>query len=153
MRKIELVFIIVCLLVISFLASGCVETQKVWGKGELPADWVAMFGDDNPSRLNKAQNDMLNRHEVLILGLDQVKDGKETHLAGLVDYVNILNARLTALEAVDPNALLPRIGKLERLTRFMSEHDPNPADALKENNYKWDTRSPREMGAEMKVTE
>ncbi len=100
MKKLILLF-----LLLGFL-TGCNESQKKWGKGELPADYVSYFGDGNNARLNKAQNDMLNKHEALILGLNQVKDGKKVHSNGLLDLVLSLQKRVDALEAVDPNEVV-----------------------------------------------
>ncbi len=130
MRKIELFFVIVGLLAISFLASGCVESQKVWGKGELPADYVSYFGDDNTARLNKAQSDMLNRHNAVIHGLDQVKDGKKVRISGLVDYVNTLDARLKVLEAVDPNEVM--IEKFDNYGRLQQDWNSDIASKINE---------------------
>ncbi len=79
------------------------DAPPVWGKGELPADYVSFFGTDNAARLNKAQNDMLNRHQAVIHGLDQTEDGKTVHINGLVDMVLNLQRRVDMLEAVDPN--------------------------------------------------
>jgi hypothetical protein len=106
--------ILVCL----FMAftSGCIEEQqtpKVWGNGELPEDFVSFFGTGNNARLNKAQNDLLNMHNVTIHGMDQMKDGKTTHIPGITDYLAQFDARLKMLEAVDPNASIPRIEALE----------------------------------------
>lgn len=78
----------------------------VWGKGELPADFAGFFGTDNNARLNKAQNDILNKHHVVIHGMDRTKDGKKVHLNGIIDLVGQLDARLTVLEAVDPNEVM-----------------------------------------------
>ena len=44
--KITLVLIVICLLLV-----GCQEAQKVWGEGDLPADWESYFGSSNISRL------------------------------------------------------------------------------------------------------
>ncbi len=96
--------IVICL--IMAFTSGCTEEQqapKVWGKGELPADFASFFGTDNNARLDKAQSDMLNRHQAVIHGLDQTKDGKKIHIAGLVDFIVNLENRVKVLEAVDPN--------------------------------------------------
>ncbi len=113
-----IISLIAILLALITMLAGCTEEKK-WGKGELPADYVSFFGDDNGARLNKAQNDMLNRHQAILHGLD-TKDG---HANGLVDYYNMLNNRVAALEAVDPNEIAninTRIGDLEDWT-----HNPN----------------------------
>ncbi len=109
-------YLVVCMvfamIAVTTFLSGCTETQKpkVWGKGELSPEWVEMFGDDNLSRLNKAQSDYINKHEKQIAkheshlyGVDQVKDGKKVHNYGLIDLVVDLQNRVKALEAVDPN--------------------------------------------------
>ncbi len=102
--------ILICLLLIF---AGCNESQKTWGKGELPADYVALFGDDNTARLNKAQNDLLNKHQALLRGIDR-EDG--SHINGIVDLVLNLQSRVTALEAVDPNDVSIRLDELENWT-------------------------------------
>ncbi len=99
---------IVVVVVLAFMlaTAGCIEEQqkpKVWGQGELPADFAAFFGTDNNARLNKAQSDMLNRQQVVIHGMDQTKDGKTVHIPGLIDAVTQLDSRVKALEAVDPD--------------------------------------------------
>lgn len=99
-----LAVIAICLMM-AFM-SGCVEeerTSKVWGDGELPADFISFFGTDNGARLDKAQNDMLNRHQAVIHGVDQTEGDKKKHIPGLVDIVMALDRRVKALEAVDPN--------------------------------------------------
>ncbi len=89
------------------LAMRYVESNEppVWGKGELPADYVDFFGTDNAARLNKAQSDMLNRHQVVIHGLDRTKEGENSHMNGLIDMVVNLQNRVKVLEAVDPNEI------------------------------------------------
>ena len=96
--------VIVCL--VMAMTSGCGESQQapVWGKGELPADYVSFFGDDNNARLDRAQSDMLNRHQVVIHGIERTKDGETERIPGLIDAIVQLDARLKVLEAVDPNS-------------------------------------------------
>ena len=104
MNKITIISILICILL-----SGCTEAQKqpVWGTGELPADYVSFFGEDNTARLNKAQNDLLNKHEVLLRGINQTKDGKVTHINGVIDLIVNLESRVKALEVSDANAFIP----------------------------------------------
>lgn len=103
--------------------TGCIEEEKkttpIWGKGELPADFVSFFGTGNNARLNKAQNDEINRHRVVIHGMDQVKNGKKVHIPGIIDLIGQLDVRLQALEAVDPNevAIESRVDVLEGKVR------------------------------------
>ncbi len=105
---------LILVIALAFALSGCTEAQKitgpneppVWGKGELSPKWVEMFGNDNPSRLNKVQNNLISKHETHLYGADQVVDGKETHAFGLIDLVVNLQKRVEALgavEIVDPN--------------------------------------------------
>ena len=79
------VLMIILLFMVAVL-SGCKESQQrpVWGKGELPADHQAMFGDGNTSRLDYVQNRVLDKH---------------------AEIIKILAIRVLALEAVDPNAI------------------------------------------------
>ncbi len=146
MNKTEISLVVAGLVILALLFAGCVETQKipVWGKGELSADWLKYFPDDNPSRLNKAQNDMLNKHNAVIHGLNKVEDGNSVHYNGLVDIVNNLDSRVKVLEAVDPNALEPRINALEE-KRFIKYKEAEGAESLiirdgityVYNGYKW----------------
>ncbi len=44
------------------LLGGCNERQrKVWGQGDLPAEWQGFFGDGNVSRLDFVQTNAVNR--------------------------------------------------------------------------------------------
>ena len=104
------------LIVILFVA-GCneAEKQQVWGQGELPADYVSFFGDDNTARLNKAQNDLLNKHEALLHGLNVKNEAGETvHQSGVIDILLSYEARIAALE-VEPNevSLATRVERKE----------------------------------------
>ena len=42
------------------------DAVPVWGKGDLPADFVENFGNSNLARLSFAQSEMINRHEMAI---------------------------------------------------------------------------------------
>ena len=100
MKKVMLITMIVAALLIG----GCTESKRpVYAEGDLPAYYAEMFGNSNIARLNFLQTDLLNKHNAVIHGLDQTKDGKTTHLNGLVDLIGQLDARLKVLEAVDPN--------------------------------------------------
>ena len=106
MKKLEILIVMVVLAGVAFILSGCQESQqpKVWGKGELPADYIEMFGTSNAARLNYAQNDMINKHEALLRGLDNEKD--KTHQNGVIDILLNLQKRVEVLEAaavVGPN--------------------------------------------------
>lgn len=122
MKSNAVIVLIFAMIAIMMFLSGCQETQKPkqWGTGELSPEWVEMFGDDNLSKLNKAQTDLINKYERHLYGVDQVKDGKKVHNYGLIDLVVDLQGRVKALEAVDPNALEPRI---EFLEVRVGEHD------------------------------
>ncbi len=112
--------ILLLVAVVMFLF-GCNQQNKtkVWGRGELPANYISFFGSDNTARLNKAQNDLLNKHEVLLRGID-VNDvnGVKVHRNGLVDYIVALVNKVNRLEqlTVDPNepTLESRIKTLEK---------------------------------------
>lgn len=142
MKKLVLIGVLL-LLVVSL--TGCNEPEKkVWGKGELPPDFTSFFGTDNNARLNKAQNDMLNKHEALILGVDNVKDGKKVHTNGIIDLMRNLQGRVAALEAVDPNALEPRIKALEEARAFQDSIDEAVIKAM-ESEDEMDPRTANDI--------
>ena len=63
------VFLCVVVLVI-ILMSGCQnQQQKVWGIGELPAEWQEFFGNDNTARLDLAQTEAINNQGKLVTEL------------------------------------------------------------------------------------
>ncbi len=86
--------LMVILLFMAVMICGCDETQQgsVWGKGELPADHQEFFGNDNSSRLDYVQNQVLDKHAAIL---------------------KIIAIRVLALEAVDPNAVTDRLDALE----------------------------------------
>ena len=67
MRKIE-VLIIVSILFVVALISGCTEVQT-WGNGDLPDEWCGYFGDNNMARLNYVQTNSINTQGQLIAEL------------------------------------------------------------------------------------
>ncbi len=113
MRQIKEFSIIAAILfALAFAVCGCNEAviqPKVWGNGELPADYVQMFGNSNADRLNWNQNDRINKHEVLLRGLNGKKDGKQVHQNGVIDILMNLQGRVEKLEAVDPNDMIPML--------------------------------------------
>ena len=102
MRKVY-ILLLLCLLV-----AGCNEAQR-WGNGETPDHWQKSFGDDNTARLDFVQMQMLEKHEVLLKGInvpDPNDKTKTIHQNGLVDYIVHLLNRVQALEekeVIDPN--------------------------------------------------
>ena len=79
--------------------AGCQESR--WGVGETPDHWQKNFGDGNIARLNFKQMQMLEKHEVLLKGIDVPDPNdstKKIHQNGLVDYIVHLLARVKALE-------------------------------------------------------
>lgn len=61
--------VITVMLVCAVLAlTGCVEEQKkkVWGQGELPADWQSFFGNSNTARLDFKQTQLMNLQGAII---------------------------------------------------------------------------------------
>lgn len=62
-------FVIAAVIIITGLILsivGCQEVQrapqtKVWGQGDLPADWQGFFGADNSARLDYVQTQTINR--------------------------------------------------------------------------------------------
>jgi len=91
-----LMLLVVVLGVLLFFGT---EMRPQWGEGELPTEWKAYFGDDNGSRLDSVQNDMINRHEILIFGQNKTtEDGQKAHEVGIIDYLRSLDDRIKALE-------------------------------------------------------
>ena len=87
------IVILIAVLVLMLLA-GCEEQNrsKVWGNGDLPADYVQTFGNDNTARLNFVQNQVINNHEKAITELLE---------------------RVQTLEAENPAELACRVRKIE----------------------------------------
>ena len=90
--KLELLIVMIVLLV----GGGCNEAQqsppKIYGQGELPADYQSLFGNDNIARLSFVHTQWINK---------QVQD------------VNELATRVRALEMENPAELAERVRKLE----------------------------------------
>ena len=88
--------ILVIAAIILLLTAGCEESQqngsKVWGNGDLPIDYVQMFGNDNNDRLNFWQNQVISNHEI-----------------ALVELIK----RVQALEMENPAELAERVRKVE----------------------------------------
>lgn len=88
-----LVILIGALAAMILTLCGCQEEQrKVWGTGELKADWTEFFGDDNGSRLDFVQTQRINGHNEALLELIK---------------------RVQALESENPAELAERVRKLE----------------------------------------
>lgn len=79
---------LILIVIVGFLLlaiGGCNEAQvsrKVWGQGELTAEWKSFFGDSNTARLDFIQTQRINRQNHIIIEL---------------------MARVRKLEADDPN--------------------------------------------------
>lgn len=70
MKRIELHIstIVMIIAVITLVVAGAIlifggqpQEDKVWGQGDLPADWQEFFGKDNISRVNFVQMQVLNK--------------------------------------------------------------------------------------------
>jgi len=47
----------IAMVILALLFGGCTESKApVWGKGDLPAEYVDMFGQGNSARLDWVQN-------------------------------------------------------------------------------------------------
>jgi outer membrane murein-binding lipoprotein Lpp len=60
------IFIVYILVLLVVLIAGCQVAQrapqtKVWGQGDLPADWQGFFGEDNVARLDYVQTQTINK--------------------------------------------------------------------------------------------
>lgn len=117
---------IALVLALLLLISGCTEEKQVWGNGDPPDDYIAIFGNDNTARLNKAQNDLINRHDALFFGVDT----EQGHQPGLIDFFNILQARVTKLEVVDPNEIPDINARLDKLETVVAEELVEHGDLL-----------------------
>ncbi len=84
------------ILIMIVLVAGCQEEQKkVWGKGELDANWREMFGKGNGARLDFVQTQRINTHSQALQALPE------------------LLKRIQALEAENPAELARRVRELE----------------------------------------
>ena len=97
------------------LLSGCFESQqkKVWGQGELSAEWRGYFGNSNIARLNFMQTQKIDQHQALIHGLDaKDPDGKPMRKRGLIERVTTLESLEARLEILEEKAIVneDRIG-------------------------------------------
>lgn len=124
MKKVEVLIVMLVLTAAAFVLSGCQESQapKVWGNGELPADYQEMFGNRNPDRLNYAQNDLINKHEVLLRGLNgKDKAGNPIHQNGVIDIVLNLQSRIERIEVAKNQQLKTEVleGKVADLEKGM----------------------------------
>ena len=102
-----------CMGLLSVLLTGCNEVQRqprVWGQGELPAEWEGFFGNGNGARLDYMQSKMLDQQGVIIFGADtKGADGKSVRKRGLIERITALEGMVEQLEKaalfrlVDPN--------------------------------------------------
>ena len=98
-KRIEMILVVVILAAIALWVCGCQEEQKVWGQGELPADYQKMFGDDNGARLNFIQEQEINKLRANVYGFSHTdKDGKVTTGAGLIERITALKDRVSKIE-------------------------------------------------------
>ena len=95
-------------LIMLVLALGCQGERKVWGKGELDANWVEMFGEGNGARLDFVQTDRINEHRKRI----------SEHRAAIQE----LEKRVQSLEVENPAELAERVRKLENKGNMLSRH-------------------------------
>ena len=98
---------LILVVVLAALAGCNEETQSKWGKGDPPDQWQETFGNNNTARLDYVQSQLLNSIQRLLIGYNQLdpdgkpildREGKAARVQGLVEYINGLDARLTALE-------------------------------------------------------
>ncbi len=135
MKK-ERILVMALLIAIAFMVCGCQEEQKVWGRGNPPAEWQEYFGNDNTARLDFIQTEAVKRQEVMLYG-GQINDpnGKPIKINGIV-------SRLIYLESENPAELARRVGKLEteinKLASAEHTHD--------HNHYSDMTEAEREAG-------
>ena len=93
MKKVMLIL----MLAVCLCLTGCTETQK-YGNGDLPPDYVTMFGDDNGARLNFIQEQEINKLRANVYGFSHTdNDGKVTTGAGLTERVKELEADVLSL--------------------------------------------------------
>ncbi len=108
--KRDLCWMIVVLVAIAILfCGGCNEDQKIWGQGELPADWKGFFGTSNGARLDIVQTreinqtgQVVNQHHAIIHGLDiPDPNGPTVHKRGLIERVTALEGLIESLDALN----------------------------------------------------
>ena len=65
MNRMKTILWVIMVMAICVLVPGCADEQrsdpKVFGQGNPPAEYVAMFGNDNGARLDHMQNQTINR--------------------------------------------------------------------------------------------
>ena len=90
------------ILIAILLVAGCNETVKsspVWGTGELTPEYIKFFGKDNTARLNKVQNDLINKHELLFYGQNKkIGEGQTAHTNGVIDILINFEKQIKKLE-------------------------------------------------------
>ena len=114
-RKYDVLLAMIAIVIVGvgmFLLTGCTEGQQVeqapvWGEGELPAEYQAIFGNDNVARLVYMQNQVQNRHAAVIRelairvltmeGVDPNDVAPHTHKGDGI-YPGLLDARVEVLE-------------------------------------------------------
>lgn len=80
------------------LLTGCQPEQQstqVWGRGELPAEYLGFFGNDNMARLNFVQTQRINQFNQQIIAF--AKENAEQHKIMAQSDID-LYARVRVLE-------------------------------------------------------
>ena len=99
--------LIVTLILVAVLVSGCFENQRTWGKGELPKEWQDYFGDGNNSRMNYVQSQAIDKHQALLYGLNtRGPNGKIVRKKGIIERLAEVRAAVDEIkisEKHDPN--------------------------------------------------
>ena len=121
MKKVLPILMLMLLCIVAMIAGGCVEQAKkpLYGNGELPAHWIAMFGDDNVARVDYVQAQMLDQVRANIYGIDQKDEsGKVIHKRGIIERIMALEDKVTemnkkpeAVAIVEPNEVTDLMGK------------------------------------------
>ncbi len=145
MKTIEMCLVVIILVALAFVTCGCEEVQqtKQYGRGDPPAGWQDMFGNDNLARLNFAQSQAVDRQATIIYGIN-AKDpnGQIVRKRGLIERVTTLESleeRVRKLE--DPNncdlmtvaRLSQRVKKLEEAQPEVVAEIPKTGDTLTES--------------------
>jgi len=93
-RKMKTALLIIVLMCLLAVISGCNDTQKQFGKGDLPDHWQEWFGPDNTARLDYVQQQQIERLQATIYGVNGTDENGDTvHKPGLIDKVTALEQR------------------------------------------------------------
>ncbi len=110
-RKYDVLFAAIAIVIVCLcmaLVSGCVEERqvpKVWGKGDLPAEFLEHFGTDNNARLNFVQTQAINKHGEIIREIAKrllLLEGADPNMIPVEARLDAIESDIAALQFVEP---------------------------------------------------